>query len=152
MAHAVVQHGERQEVLDARPDPPRVGQQAHGGPGEHVHERQDGEQEGGRVLVHAHVLGVGGQEDDGREEAQEHDAVAGQVDEEAAGCLKSDRVQVLVHRLPGGPLLMRGHGGVEGGGGGGGQLLVLLGLGRRRPQRPHEGPRHAAVEQQAPPG
>lgn len=76
MTHAVVEDGEAEEVLDLRTDPARVGQEPHGGPGKHIHKSQDREQEGSRVFIHAHVFGVGGEEDYGREEAQEHDDIA----------------------------------------------------------------------------
>jgi len=84
VAGAVEDHGEAEEVLDAGPDPPGVGQQPGAGPGEHVHEAHDGEQRGGGELVHAPADGVGRQEDDGRVGPEEEHGVPHEVDDEAS--------------------------------------------------------------------
>ncbi len=107
MTHAVIQHGEAEEVLDPRPDPARVSQKAHGRPSEHVHESQDGQQEGRLILVHAVVSSVRREEDDRREEAQEHDDVSRQVDEESS-MLEERQIQILINHLPGRGLLRLG--------------------------------------------
>ncbi len=107
VTHAVIQHGEAEEVLDPRPDPAWVGQKAHGRPSEHVHKSQDGQQEGRPILVHAVVFGVRREEDDRCEEAQEHDYVSRQVDEEPA-VLEERQIQIPIDHLPGRGLLRQG--------------------------------------------
>ena len=84
MTHSVVEDGSGKEVLYPGPDPLGVGQHAHGGPGEHIDEGQNRQQEGCLFFADVFILGKIGEEDERSKEAEEHEDVAAEVQQEAA--------------------------------------------------------------------
>lgn len=142
MTHTVVEDGCSKEVLNPGPNPLGVGQHAHGGSSKHVDEGQDGKEEGSPFFADVLTLGIVGQEDERGEEAEEHENVAAQVEQEATVLKKGqvdERVDGLQHRL----LWLSRRWTCR---------LVLwvrhsrLGFGS---DGPHEGTGHAAVEQKS---
>lgn len=95
VAGAVEGDGEAEEVLDPRPHPPAVGNDAGGRASNHVHNSQDGKQESSWIFINASVLCIGCQENDGGKEAQEHEHVSDQVNQEPS-VFKEGEIKVLI--------------------------------------------------------
>lgn len=143
MTHSIVENSRSKEVLNPGPNPLGVGQHAHGGTREHVNEGQDRKEQGSSLFADVFALGVVGQEDKRREEAEEHENVTAQVEQEAAVLEQGqvdEGVDGLQHRLL---WLSR-------------RRACRLVLRVRRSQLgfgsdgSHEGTGHAAVEQESP--
>ncbi|TNN50600.1 hypothetical protein EYF80_039174 [Liparis tanakae] len=129
----VEDHGEAEQVDAAGPHPLQARYEPRRGPGEHVHEAQDGEQQSGRGVLVTQAFSVADHEHRGHEQAQHHDGRRHGVDEEAPVLEHAEVQELLLGR---GLLLLCS--------GGRGFLQLLRGN-----QGPHQGPAGTAVEEDA---
>ena len=98
MAHTIVQDRRSKEVLYSWSDPLGVGHDAHGGPCHHIYKSEYGKQKSCLLFGDISTLAEITEENERGEEAEEHDEVAHEIQQEAA-VLEQGEVDEAVHDL-----------------------------------------------------